>query len=81
MSRKQNLTIAGMGVAAAVAITSSMDATGLTEFSALPLFGLTVVFCLIQRLSPREIGLQIGPVSHYLPAILLPVSVMAMLSV
>ncbi|MGI9517181.1 MAG: CPBP family intramembrane glutamic endopeptidase [Pirellulaceae bacterium] len=80
MNRQRSLIMAGLGVSAAIAITTSMDASGLTEFSALPLLGLTIVFCLIQRLSPGETGLQIGQIRDYLAAILLPCCVMAVIA-
>jgi len=40
-----------LGVAAAIAITTAMDATGYSMFSALPLFSLAGVFWYLQRLT------------------------------
>lgn len=64
------------GVTAAVAITTSMDATGYSMFSALPLLPLTLVFWAWQRLSRAEIGLQWGHVAGYGLALLYPALVL-----
>lgn len=59
--------IAVLGVVAAIAITATMDATGLSAFSALPLFPLIAFFWAWQRFSRQEIGLTIGkPRPYYL---------------
>lgn len=49
-----------IGVLAAVAITSTMDATGTSAFSSLPLFALLVLFAYLQRFSLTEIGFAWG---------------------
>ncbi len=77
---RQNLLMAIVGVGVAIGITTTMDACGAAAFSALPLFGLTVLFCLIQRLSPVEAGLQIGKLRHYVPAVLYPLVVMSVIA-
>jgi len=78
---KQNMTFAVVGVAAAIAITTTMDATGLTVFSALPLFGLIVLFWVLQRFSKSEMGLKFGKPRHFLIAVAYPVIVMSLMTV
>ncbi len=46
---KSPLLPAIIGTAVAIGITTTMDATGLTMFSALPLFVLAGVFWSVQR--------------------------------
>jgi len=43
----------------AIAITTTMDFTGYSTFSALPLLGITIVFWLVLRLSKVEIGFNL----------------------
>jgi membrane protease YdiL (CAAX protease family) len=67
-----------LGVLAAIAITTSMDASGLSDFSALPLLPLMALFWWLQRLSRREVGFTWGKPVHYAwaiayPALVLPV--------
>jgi membrane protease YdiL (CAAX protease family) len=64
-----------LGVLAAIAITTTMDATGLSAFSALPLFPLLVLFWYLQRLPRAELGFKWGQWRHYGLAALYPVSV------
>lgn len=45
------------GVAVAVGVTASLDASGLTVFSALPLLPLTAALWFVERLARRDIGL------------------------
>lgn len=68
-----------LGVLAAVAITSTMDATGLAVLSALPLAPLLAVFWYAQRLSRREVGFAWGCWGHYIVAILYPMTIAAVL--
>jgi len=65
-----------IGVVVAIAITTTMDATGHSVFSALPLFPLAALFWLIERLSRQEIGLVRGPWREWGIAVLYPLSVM-----
>lgn len=60
------------GLAVAIAITTTLDATGYSMFSALPLMPLTALMWYLQKLSRAEMGLVIGKVSDYLPALLYP---------
>lgn len=62
----------------AIIITTLMDFTGYTIFSALPLFGLTIIFWVISRLSKKQLGLSIGSLKFYGLAILYPVVVLSM---
>jgi hypothetical protein len=64
----------------AIAITTSTDATGLTMFSALPLFGLLIVFCSIQRLSLLECGLTGNRPKYFGLSVINPVFVMGMIA-
>ena len=62
----------------AVAITTAMDFSGLTMFSALPLTGLIAAAWLVQRLSAREIGLRLGRASDYALALAYPLVVLGL---
>jgi membrane protease YdiL (CAAX protease family) len=73
MNRDAALTMSIVGVLAAVAITSTMDATGLSAFSALPLCPLMLLFWYLQRISPPRMGFVWGQWTHYGLAILYPV--------
>lgn len=77
---KQHLLIASVGVFAAIAITATMDATGYTELSALPLFGLVVLFWVFQRFSTSEMGLKISSPKYYGIALLYPAIVMSIIA-
>jgi CAAX protease family protein len=74
------LTVSIAGVLAAVAITTSMDATGLSAFSALPLCPLMLLLRYFQRISWRRIGFVWGQWRHYGLAILYPVVVLGILA-
>ena len=65
-----------LGVLAAIAITATMDATGYTAFSALPLCPLLVLFWYLDLLSRREAGFAWGRPAHYGLALLIPLAVM-----
>jgi len=65
-----------VGALVAIAITSTMDLTGLTMFSALPLFPLMFLFWWLQRLTRSEIGFAWGRPWHYGLAILYPLTVL-----
>ena len=56
----------------AVAITTYMDFNGFFDFSALPLFALTLLFWLIGRQTRSELGLKWGRLRHYGEALLHP---------
>ncbi len=64
------------GLAVAIAITTTMDATGHSMFSALPLFPLAALFWYLQKFSRAEIGLIWGRASYYGLALVYPVLVL-----
>ena len=65
-----------LGVLLAIAVTTTMDASGLSAFSALPLFPLMGVFWYIERLSRQSMGFVWGRWRHYGLAALYPVLVL-----
>lgn len=65
-----------IGLLAAIAITTAMDANGLSVFSALPLLLLTGVFWYWERLSAKEIGLVWGRSRGHGLAVLYPLLVL-----
>lgn len=77
MMRERSVTLPMLGVAAAIAITSWMDASGLTVFSALPLLPLALILIRLDRLDRRQIGLVRGDGPSYGLAIAHPLVVMA----
>ena len=75
------LKSAALGVAVAIAITTAMDATGYSMFSALPLFPLAGVFWYLQRLTRRDIGLVWGDMRTYVLALVYPMLVLGLIGV
>ena len=71
------MTLPLLAVFLAIAITTTMDAVGLSAFSALPLAALLALFWALERLSRREVGFVAGRVSDYGLALLYPVAVMS----
>ena len=65
-----------IGVLAAIAITTAMDATGFTVFSALPLCPLMALFWYWERCSRVEIGITWGRPRDYGLAVLYPLVVL-----
>lgn len=74
MSATFSLALAS--VVLAIAITTVMDASGYTLFSALPLLPLTLLFWSLARLSRREIGLTGGTGAAYAWGLAYPASVL-----
>ena len=70
-----------LGVAVAIAITTTMDATGYAMFSALPLFPLAGLFWYLQKFSRREIGLVWGNLRSCIPAVAYPILVLGLIGV
>jgi membrane protease YdiL (CAAX protease family) len=68
-----------LGVLAAIAVTTAMDAGGLSNFSALPLLPLMALFWYLQRLPRRSVGFVWGRWSHYGLAALYPLVVLGLL--
>lgn len=62
-------------VALAIAITSTMDGTGYTDFSALILAPLLAILWFLERFSRAEIGLKLGRPGDYGLAVLYPLVV------
>lgn len=79
-SREGLPKIAVGGALIAIAITTAMDATGLSDFSALPLFPLMIALWLYERLSRRDIGFVIGKARYYAVAVGYPVMVIGLLT-
>jgi membrane protease YdiL (CAAX protease family) len=69
-----------LGVLLAIAITTAMDASGLSAFSALPLFPLMALFWYLERMPRREVGFARGEGRHYLLALAYPVVVIGLLA-
>ncbi len=67
-----------LAVIFAIAITTTMDFTGYTNFSAFPLLGIIIVFWLIQRQSKSEFGLKFGQLKYYGFALLYPTLVLGL---
>ena len=78
---KNPRVLAIVSVVLAIGITTTMDATGLSVFSALPLFPLMGLFWYLGKLSRREMGFSWGPWSHYAVAAVYPVVVMGTVAV
>ena len=70
-----------IGIVLAIAITTSMDATGYSMFSALPLLPLTALLWWWQKLSRQQVGLVWGRLSDYGLALLHPVVVLGLMAV
>lgn len=62
----------------AIAVTTTMDATGLTAFSALPLFPLMLIYWLTQGIDRRSMGFTWGPGRYYFLATLYPLVVLGL---
>ena len=77
----QTLRSAALGVAAAIAITTAMDATGYSVFSALPLFPLAGLFWYLQKFSRHDIGLVWGDLRTYVLALVYPMLVLGLIGV
>lgn len=70
-----------LGVLAAIAVTTAMDAGGLANFSALALLPLMGLFWYLERLSHRSMGFVWGRWRHYGLALLHPLLVLGLLTV
>jgi len=66
------------GTLAAIVITTAMDATGYSMFSALPLFPLAALFWYLQKFSRAEIGLIIGSGRDHAWALAYPLFVLGL---
>ena len=77
----QALRPAVFGVVIAIAITATMDATGYSMFSALPLFPLAAIFWYLQKFTRRDIGLIWGDLRSSFLALLYPMLVLGLIGV
>lgn len=68
------------GLAIAIAITTTLDATGYMMFSALPLMPLAALMWYLQKLSRAEMGMVTGKVGDYLPALLYPLLALGLIA-
>ncbi len=72
-----------VGVLVAVGITSTMDATGTSAFSSLPLLPLLALFGYLQRFSAKDLGFSWGrsrALRYYGIAVLYPLVVMGVIA-
>ncbi len=69
-----------LGVVIAIAITATMDATGYSQLSALPLLPLTGLFWYLQKFSRQEIGLVWGDLQAYGLAVAYPMLVLGLVA-
>ena len=69
-----------VGVVIAIAITATMDATGYSQLSALPLLPLTGLFWYLQKFSRQEIGLVWGDLQAYGLAVAYPMLVLGLVA-
>lgn len=72
----KDLLLAAAGVLVAIVITTTMDATGYTMFSALPLAPLAGVYWALQKFSREQIGLVWGNLRSYAMALAYPFAVL-----
>jgi uncharacterized protein len=75
-----NLRWAFAGVLTAIAVTTTMDATGLSVYSALPLLPLGALLWFLQRLPRTDVGVRLGRPVHYGLALLHPLIVIGVLT-
>ena len=78
---KRALIPAVLGVVIAIAITTTMDATGYTMFSALPLIPLAGLFWFLQKFSRQQMGLVWGNLQSYGLALAYPIFVLGLVAV
>ena len=69
-----------LGVVIAIVITTAMDATGYSMFSALPLFPLAGLFWFLQKFSRQELGLVLGKLQAYGLALAYPLLVLGLVA-
>ena len=69
-----------VGVLVAIAVTTAMDANGLSAFSALPLLPLMILFAYREQFSMRRLGFSWGQWRHYGLAALYPAVVLSLVT-
>ena len=77
---RSSVKTALLGVVIAIAITTTMDATGYSVFSALPLFPLAGLFWFLQKIPHQEMGLVWGKLYTYGLALAYPVLVLGLVA-
>jgi hypothetical protein len=80
-TRSSSLALPIVGVAIAIAGTTTMDATGLSDFSAFALLPLIFLFWYIDRLSRSEMGFRWGKPTHFALALLYPLLVIGLVAI
>jgi membrane protease YdiL (CAAX protease family) len=80
-TRSSSLALPILGVAIAIAGTTTMDATGLSDFSAFALLPLIFLFWYIDRLSRLEMGFRWGKPTHFALALLYPLLVIGLIAI
>lgn len=69
-----------LAAALAIGITTALDVSGYTMFSALPLIPLFLLFSWVDRLSPKSIGLSLGSPEDYGYAVAHPLLVLGVIA-
>jgi len=77
----ESLRPAAAGVLIAIAVTTTMDATGYAMFSALPLAPLAGIYWFLQKFSRQQIGLVRGDLRSYAIALAYPFLVLGFIAV
>ena len=77
---KTSLWRPALGVLAAIAITTAMDACGHSALSALPLCPLMGLLWYAERLPRRSVGFARGRPAHYIAALIYPLIVLAIVA-
>jgi hypothetical protein len=80
-TRSSSLALPILGVAIAIAGTTTIDATGLSDFSAFALLPLIFLFWYIDRLSRSEMGFRTGKPTHFALALLYPLLVIGLIAI
>ena len=70
-----------VGIAIAIAGTTTMDATGLSGFSAFALLPLMLLFWYLEGLSRSEMGFRWGTPVHFALALLYPLLVIGVIAI
>jgi hypothetical protein len=70
-----SLVLPIVGILIAIAGTTTMDATGLSDFSAFALLPLMLLFWYLEGLSRSEMGFRWGKPAHFALALLYPLVV------
>jgi hypothetical protein len=78
--RPRGLVRPALAVLLAIGITTTMDANGLSAFSALPLLPVGALFWLIDRIPRRSVGYVLGKPFDYFLALLHPLLVFGFLA-